>query len=105
MTTTTEAMTTFAAREAKNQFGHLIDTSQHEPVTIERHGRPVSVVVSKHDYDEIQEKLAEARGWAETNYLLSNEANRRHLMDSIAELDSGEGVVVETMDELGAYEG
>ena len=96
-------MTTLAAREAKRQFGHLIDTSQREPVTIERHGRPVSVVVSKHDYDQMQAQLAEARGWAETNHLLSTDANRDHLMASIAEGERGE-VVVRTMDELLAME-
>lgn len=96
-------MTTIAAREAKRQFGHLIDTSQREPVTIERHGRPVSVVVSKHDYDAMQAQLAEARGWAETHYLLSTEANREALTESIAQGERGE-VVVKTMDELLAME-
>ena len=103
--TATTTMTTIAAREAKNRFGHLIDASQREPIIIERHGRPVSVVVSKHDYDEIQAKLAEARGWAETHHLLSNEANRKHLLESIAQLDSGEGLIVKTMQELEADEG
>ena len=92
-------MTTLAAREAKRQFGHLIDTSQREPVTIERHGRPVSVVMSKHDYDQMQAELAEARGWAETHHLLSTEANRRHLAASIAQAERGESVV-KTMEEL-----
>ena len=54
-------MTTIAAREAKRLFGALIDTSQREPVTIEKHGRPVAVVVSKHDYDAIQAQLADYR--------------------------------------------
>lgn len=103
MTTITETMTTLAAREAKRQFGHLIDTSQREPVTIERHGRAVSVVVSKHDYDEMQAQLAEARGWAETNHLLSTKANRAHLMESIAQGERGE-VVTKTMEELRSYE-
>lgn len=96
-------MTTLAAREAKRQFGHLIDTSQREPVTIERHGRPVAVVVSKHEYDQIQAQLAEARGWAETNYLLSSEANREALMESIAQAERGE-LVEKTMEELLSYE-
>ena len=90
---------TIAASEARRHFGRLLDTSQRKPVIIERRGRPVSVVISKHDYDQMQAQLAEARGWAETRYLLSTEANRRHLMDSIAEVERGE-VIEKTMEEL-----
>ena len=61
MNPTTPDVTTFAAKEAQRQFGRLIDTSQREPVTIERRGRAVAVVLSKHDYDQIQERLEEAR--------------------------------------------
>ena len=96
-------MTTFAAREAKRHFGRMIDTSQREPVTIEKHGRPVAVVVSKHEYDKMQEQLAEARAWKETEYLLSTDANREALMESIAQHERGE-VVEKTMEELKAYE-
>ena len=93
-------MTTLATREAKRHFGRLIDTSQREPVTIEKHGRPVAVVLSKHEYDRIQ---AEIRAWEETNYLLSTEANREALMDSIDQLNRGE-VVEKTMEELKSAE-
>jgi prevent-host-death family protein len=82
-------MTTVAAREAKRQFGLLIDTSQREPVTIEKHGRPVAVVVSKHDYDAIQAQLADYRAWRETAHLLSTDANREALRESVAELNRG----------------
>lgn len=103
MTTNIVDMATIAAREAKRQFGRLIDTSQREPVTIEKHGRPVAVVVSKHDYDQIQEDLADYRAWKETEYLLSTEANRTALQASIEELEEGQAVE-KTMDELRAYE-
>ncbi len=96
-------MTTVAAREAKRQFGALIDTSQREPVTIEKHGRPVAVVVSKHDYDAIQAQLADYRAWRETAHLLSTDANRDALRESIAELNRG--VTTErTLDDLRAHE-
>lgn len=39
-------MTKLSASEAKIHFGALIDKVQREPVTIERQGRPVAVVVS-----------------------------------------------------------
>jgi len=59
-------MTHMPANQAKAHFGQLLDIAQREPVTIEKHGRPVAVVVSKTVYDEIEamrlERLrAEAR--------------------------------------------
>ena len=39
-------MTKLSASEAKLHFGALIDRAQREPVTIEKQGRPVAVVVS-----------------------------------------------------------
>jgi prevent-host-death family protein len=42
-------MITMTSLEAQNQFGTLIDSSQREPVVITRRGRPVSVVISVHD--------------------------------------------------------
>ena len=46
-------MSTFAAREAKTRFGELLDTAQREPVTIEKHGRRVAVVLSANEYDAL----------------------------------------------------
>lgn len=43
-------MKTMSAREAKNGFGRLIDLARLEPVTIEKHGRPVVVVMSAEEY-------------------------------------------------------
>ncbi len=37
---------TMSAKDAKNNFGRLIDVSRAEPVTIEKHGRPVVVVLA-----------------------------------------------------------
>jgi prevent-host-death family protein len=51
-----------AALEAKNRFGELLDAAQREPVTIEKHGRPVAVVVSAEDYAALEAaKLAALR--------------------------------------------
>ena len=46
-------MGTIAAREAKLRFGELLDTAQREPVTIEKHGRRVAVVLSAAEYDAL----------------------------------------------------
>lgn len=47
-------MKTIAAREAKNNFGVLLDTAQREPVTIEKKGRPVAVVLSIDEYQRLE---------------------------------------------------
>lgn len=46
-------MKTLSARDAKNGFGNLIDTARQQPVLIEKHGRPVVVVLSVEEYDRI----------------------------------------------------
>jgi len=71
-------MKKFPASKAKNQFGKLLDTAQSEPVTIERQGRPVAVVVSMDTY-----KASEA---------LKLEALDRDLQVGIDELDAGKGI-------------
>ncbi len=46
-------MKTLSAREAKNGFGNLIDTARQQPVLIEKHGRPVVVVLAVEEYERI----------------------------------------------------
>ncbi|MFM9846450.1 MAG: type II toxin-antitoxin system Phd/YefM family antitoxin [Hyphomicrobiaceae bacterium] len=46
-------MKSMSAKDAKNEFGRLIDTARAEPVTIEKHGRPVVVVLSIEEYERI----------------------------------------------------
>lgn len=50
-------MKTMSAKEAKNGFGLLLDTARAEPVTIEKHGRPVVVVVSVEQYERLQNSV------------------------------------------------
>lgn len=47
-------MKAIAAREAKNQFGSLMDAAQREPVAIEKHGRAVAVLMSVEEYKMIK---------------------------------------------------
>ena len=55
-------MTKISAHRAKARFGELLDTAQREPVTIEKHGRPVAVVLSTEDYNDLEAlKLARLR--------------------------------------------
>ena len=46
-------MKTLSAREAKNRFGYLIDTARQEPVSVQKHGRSVVVVISIEDYERL----------------------------------------------------
>lgn len=46
-------MKSMSAREAKNRFGLLIDTARQEPVSIEKHGRSVVIVMSVEDYERL----------------------------------------------------
>jgi len=47
-------MKTMSARDAKNGFGRLIDTARAEPVTVEKHGRGVVVVMSVEEYERLK---------------------------------------------------
>lgn len=46
-------MRRMSARDAKNGFGRLIDTARAEPVAIEKHGRPVVVVVAVEEFERL----------------------------------------------------
>lgn len=46
-------MKNFSARDAKNQFGLMLDTARNKPVVIEKHGRPVVVVCSVEEYERL----------------------------------------------------
>jgi prevent-host-death family protein len=43
-----------SAREAKYGFGKLIDTARAEPVTVEKHGRAVVVVLAVEEYERLK---------------------------------------------------
>lgn len=47
-------MKAITAKDAKNRFGELMDTVQREPVSIEKHGRPVAVVLSEVAYEKMK---------------------------------------------------
>lgn len=55
-------ITTFTAKEAKNNFGRLLDEARRFPVMVEKNGRQVAVVMSSEEY-EFLEALSAAH-WA-----------------------------------------
>ena len=60
----------------------------HEAIIITRNSEQAVVMVSLDDYNSLEE----------TAYLLRNPANARHLLESIAELESGLGTEREMME-------
>jgi prevent-host-death family protein len=47
-------MKTVTATEAKQRFAAILDTAQHEPVTIRRQNREVAVVLSSREYERLR---------------------------------------------------
>ena len=47
-------MQTLSARDAKYNFGRLIDMARAEPVTVEKHGRAVVVVLAVEEYERLK---------------------------------------------------
>lgn len=45
----------FTAKEAKNNFGRLLDEARRTPVSIKKNGRQVAVLISKEDYSHYQD--------------------------------------------------
>ena len=46
-------MKAISAREAKYNFGRMIDIARAEPVIVEKHGRPVVVVLAVEKYEKL----------------------------------------------------
>ena len=44
------SQTVFTAKEAKNNFGRLLDEARRSPVAIQKNGRKVAFLISKEDY-------------------------------------------------------
>jgi prevent-host-death family protein len=48
------SMKILTAKDAKYSFGRLIDLARAAPVTVAKHGRPVVVVMSIEEYDQLR---------------------------------------------------
>ncbi|PHS69345.1 MAG: antitoxin [Methylophaga sp.] len=47
-------MKALSANEAKTQFGNLLLNAQREPVQINKNGKPVAVMISIDEYNDIE---------------------------------------------------
>lgn len=74
---------TFAAAQAKQEFGNLLDNAQREPVTITKKGRPVAVVMSMQEYEHFQE--VENAYWA-------SQADKAYQEGFLSEADSAKAL-------------
>lgn len=48
-------MKSMSAKDAKNSFGMLLDHARAKPVEIQKHGRPVVVVLSVEEFQRLME--------------------------------------------------
>jgi prevent-host-death family protein len=49
-------MKALSAREAKYNFGRMIDLARSAPLVVEKHGRPVVVVMSVEEFEKMTGK-------------------------------------------------
>ncbi len=68
-------METIAATEASNRFGRLLDLALQEPVTIEKKGRKVAVILSVEEYNRMENTIEGLQD--------------QRLRESIADMDAG----------------
>ena len=54
-------MLNIAAREAGANFGELMDTAQREPISIEKHGRPVAALMSAIEHERLKLDLLQTK--------------------------------------------
>ena len=47
-------MQRLAVKDARQEFSKMLDRAQREPVTIEKKGRPVAVVISIDEYKRLE---------------------------------------------------
>ena len=73
-------MRQISAREAKNQFGQLLDAAQRGPVHVTKNGRPVSVMISVEQYARLRGAAWDALN--ETMDRMAKRAGERGLTDA-----------------------
>lgn len=54
-------MLSMSAKDAKYGFGRLIDLARSEPVVVEKHGRPVVVVMAVEEFERLKAVESEQR--------------------------------------------
>ena len=83
-------MNAMSYTQAHAHFGKIMNQvcQDHVPLIITRQNNPAVVVISLEDYQAMEE----------TNYLLSSSTNAKRLLESVAELEGGKGLVKELIE-------
>jgi prevent-host-death family protein len=68
-------MRTYSTNEARNRFAEIINMTKREPVAIAKHGRVVSVILAKEDYEHFQ--VIEEERWMSYKTIKSDDASER----------------------------
>ena len=82
------------ATEVKNRFGEFLDRAQKEPITVERSGRAVAVLLAQDEYERLQtmdDHFWSARALeAERSGFVGHEEAMRLLTERLSFLDAQE---------------
>lgn len=84
-------MDIISAKDAKNRFGHLLNSVQLTPVEIQKHGTPVAVILSAEEYYRLEQM--------EDSYWL-NRATKAREGGFVSE-ESSEAMLAEILSENG----
>jgi prevent-host-death family protein len=79
-------MITKTSAEAQNKFGQLLDTVQHEPVAITRHGRPAAFVISPREMENVQALKEATRKQLTADWAAWSERALKNMKPEAAEL-------------------
>ena len=53
-------MQVYSASDAKREFGEVLVKSQREPVGVTRNGKPIAVILSEKDYQDLKRQALRA---------------------------------------------
>lgn len=82
-------MDIISAKDAKNRFGHLLNTVQIAPVEIQKHGTSVAVILSAEEYYRLEHM--------EDRYWLAKAEEARK--DGFVAPEQGEALLAEILNE------
>lgn len=54
-------MQTYTSTDAKREFGEVLIRSQRSPVRVTRNGKPIAVIISTTEYEDIKRQLLVAK--------------------------------------------
>jgi len=54
-------MRTYTSSDAKREFGEVLMRSQQAPISVTRNGKPIAVIVSNIEYQELKRQVLAAK--------------------------------------------